>query len=333
MQRKFGRRQWVANAFVAGAVTTLTACGGGGGDGSQPLPAATIDVTAANRDGVAHAAIAAVLALSPTGQVPSAGSAARPARSFAESVALLVRTEASARIAAAAAGSDRARPLAVNWVEACPQGGTITSTFDDRDSSASVSPGDVLTLAYSGCRDTPFVTLDGTVATTYSWISDDRTSFGARATMVQYVQTSAGHALTVNGSMQLDYAVDRVTLTADGPVVASVATHIYADTVTVQSGFAQTAVMDATGGIASSVRGSFASTVIGGAVQLSTPVSAPLVQSPGEEFPHSGVVRAEGRRGTLLTTVLATDTVQLDLDADGDGSFESTSTASWDWLL
>lgn len=333
MQGRFLAPRRSASRFVAGAVLVLAACGGGGGDGAPPLPAATVDVTAANRDDVAHAAIAAVVALSPIGQVPTAGSAGQPPGSLARALAARVPAAPSARIAAAGGGFSRAAAISGSTVDACPQGGTVTTTFEDRDGSASVSAGDVLTLDYAGCMYTAFVSLDGTVSTTYLWISEDRASFSAHTSMLQYAQTSARHALTVNGSMRLDLALDRLTITADGPVVASVATHVYADTVTLMSGFSESAVIDAAGDVTSTVSGSIDSAAIGGIVQVSATGSAALVQSPVEEYPHTGRLWTDGRRGTLLTTALSSAAVQFDLDADGDGYFESTATATWDWLL
>ena len=46
-------RRWLLNTVTAAILVTLGACGGGGGDDTPAGP--TIDISAVNRDSVAHA--------------------------------------------------------------------------------------------------------------------------------------------------------------------------------------------------------------------------------------------------------------------------------------
>ena len=50
----------LSNALAALLVAALAACGGGGSD-APPAPNTTLDISAANRDNVAHASAAGVL--------------------------------------------------------------------------------------------------------------------------------------------------------------------------------------------------------------------------------------------------------------------------------
>ena len=65
----------LCSTLAVGLVAALGACGGGGGGGGASPVVPTIDITALNRDSVAHAAAASILVLSPTGAIPLTPSA------------------------------------------------------------------------------------------------------------------------------------------------------------------------------------------------------------------------------------------------------------------
>ena len=188
--------------------------------------------------------------------------------------------------------------------------------------------------------------LDGTVTSTISQLAS--TSLSALLTMSQFSDTAARHALTLNGSMWVDDSqpggtVEVTRLTAYGPVVASVTTHLFTDTVTLHDGFTEEATYDASfapppggtlsGRSVSTVNGHFESAAAGGIVDILTLANAPLIKYNAEAYPRAGVVQVHGRNGTLQLTILSADSVQLDLDADDNGVAESSVLVSWDWLL
>jgi len=342
-------RSAVQCAIVVALGAALVACGGGGGDSPAPSVGANIDLTTANRDRVGHSIAAGVVALSPTLTIPLSANgaaadrkwaqAAGPVESSAWSGRLPVLLRQLLRVSSARAANQMARPLGVAGpvVYACAIAGTMSLTVDDRDDDGGLNGGDVVTTVYSNCQDTTFETLNGTVTTAITALGP--TSMSARLTMSQFSDAAARHALTLDGSMWVDDsqpsgALEVTRLTADGPVVASVTTHLFTDTVTLQNGFSEEATYDAAAGLSTStVNGSLRSAAAGGIVEISTPANSPLTKYDAEDYPRSGEVRVLGKRGTLWLTVLSTEWVQLDLDADDNGTAESSEVVSWDWLL
>ena len=349
MRRSRLIRSAVQCAIVVALGAGLVACGGGGGDSPAPPPAANIDLTTANRDSVGHSIAAGIVALSPTLTIPLSANGAAAERKWAQAAGqgqpsawfarLPVLLRQLVRASSAKAASQMVRPLGVTGpvVYACVIAGTRSLTVDDRDDSGDLNAGDVVTTVHSNCQDTSFETLNGTVTTAISELSP--TSLSARLTMSQFSDAAARHALTLDGSMWVDDsqpsgALEVTRLIADGPVVASVTTHLFTDTVTLQNGFTEEATYDAAVGLSTStVNGSLRSAAAGGIVEISTPVNSPLTKYDAEDYPRSGEVQVLGKKGTLWLTVLSTESVQLDLDADDNGTAESSEVVSWDWLL
>lgn len=343
------KSQWVVAAVLAAG---LSGCGSDGGGSDVQM----IDLTAANRDSVSHATSAGILAMSPVGSLTSGAgplgtdgsraqaAAVQPSAWFGKVLAVLAPASP-----AQAASQTRKRALALSApaVENCTVSGTMSVTVDDRDNSLSLSNGDVVSIAFSNCRDTAFDTIDGTAAITFTQV--DANSFGGRMVFSQLSEVTANHSVALSGAALISYSqasgsTQEVThLSADGPVVVSVTTHQFTDTVTLQNGFAETATYDAAavpplglsvpGRTQSSASGRIHSAAAGGLFDVSTDAGAPITQYDAEANPRSGLVRVQGATGTLVMTALSADAVRLELDADGNGSFESTETVTWDWLL
>jgi hypothetical protein len=324
----------LAAAFVAG----LAGCGGGGGGGGGPPPVApTIDIAAPNRDSVAHAAAASILAMSPSGAIPLAAGASASALAVR---ALRQRVEAFAVDARA----QRKVPLAVlgPFVTPCVISGTVTETDDDRDNNNLPSVGDVVTLVYNNCQDTAGETLNGSMTMTLTQVSVMPVPSGsAQVTVAQMSMVAGNHSMTLNGSMRVDVtlpsaSVETVRITADGPVTVglSIAHLGYSDTLTLQSGFFEEDSHDATlARTVSTVSGHLQSANAGGIVEVGTLTGAPITKLDSDFYPSAGVLQARGRNSTLRVTALSAAAARLDLDADGNGTFEATQTVNWDWLL
>ena len=344
---------------LAALATFLVGCGGGSG---SPSTAASVDLNATNRDAASHAAAASVLALGTATAIPLLGSGSAPAAG-ASAQALRAAPTGSAsggwmgrvmqalQLAAGLAAGARMQAQAVSGpvVQPCMVSGSVAVTVDDKDGSGTPSAGDVLDIVFSACRDSTFEVLDGRVTVSYTQITQSATpSVSARLVLQQLSDTAVNHALTLDGAVLLDYsvassAVETLTLTADGAVVASVTTHVFTDTVTLSSGFREQTVYDPAalpptgstqlGRTVSTVSGILSSSALAGRVAVVTLDGAPLVQYGAEPYPRSGAVQIDGRTGRILVTALSAGEARLDLDAGSDGSFESSSTVSWDWLL
>jgi hypothetical protein len=335
-------RKYLLNTVGAAVIMGFAACGGGGG-GDEPAPpvVTVINITTANRDSVGHAAVAAVLALSPTGAT----------------IPLATSSPASARLPPAllqplnkwvsGAWARREQPQTVHgpydyYAEMCPGGGRVREWDDDRDENLDPSVGDVMTLVFEGCKDNVGGTANGTMTMTLTQISPAPVPSGsAQVTLSQMSVVTANHSMALDGSMLFYYALPTNTsletarMTASGPVTVTVSTHVgYSDTLTLQSGFVEEDRYDAAlGRTLSTVNGRLQSAVAGGAVDVTTVASAPMTTYDTDAYPRAGVVQVRGRNSMLQITALSANDVRLDLDADGNGSFESGSMVSWDWLL
>jgi hypothetical protein len=267
-----------------------------------------------------------------------------PSAWFGKTLALLAP---GSRMRALSRGSERAQSASAPIVDTCFVSGTMSVTFDDRDNSLSPSSGDVVSIAFSNCKDTAFDTVDGSASITLTQIG--ASSFAGRMVFSQLSQVTSNHSMTLGGAALISYSQaaggtqEVVNLSADGPVVVSVVLHQVPDTVTLQNGFAVTATYDASvapppggsvpGWTQSSASGRIHSAAAAGLFDVGTDASAPITQYDAEAYPRSGVVRVRGAKGELVLTGLTADAVRLDLDVDGNGSFESTETVTWDWLL
>jgi hypothetical protein len=352
-------RSAVQIAIIAALGAGLVGCGGGGGDGSSsaPLTVASVDLTSANRDTVAHASAAGILGLSPVETMPLAAGSSAAAGGQAQALGearsstwlgrVLPLVLQSARTRARSAGSPQVHALAASIEQSCPVSGTVSVTFDDVDLSGGPSPGDVLTIVYRSCKDTSLETLDGTATNTYTQVGSN--SMSARMTLTRFSDVAPRHSMTIDGSMLLDFSqpggtVEVTRVTADGPFVASVSTHLpFADTVTLSSGFVEEVTYDPyfpappggtqTGRGTSTFKGTLRSDAAGGLVEVSSLAGAPLTKYDADAYPRAGVVQVKGKTGSLLLTAVSADSVRLALDANGDGTAESTEVLAWDWLF
>lgn len=336
---------------VPGAIAlALAGCGGGGGGGgTPPPPPLTLTIDAGNSDTVAHASAGSVLAMSPVQTLPLSALGASN-RSSAQGWAGPQRSGWLGRVLAAAwpaghaktlaAGAARTRPLAVEgpFEEPCAVSGSVSVTYDDHDDDGTPSPGDVLTMAFNACKDSVDETVDGVVAATYLEIGS--TSLRSRMTMTELWDRTSRHGTKTTGSAELYYEMvsasqDLTRMTADGPITASVSTHLpYTDTLTLRSGFVAELAYDGSTGMSNlRVSGIADSRTAGGSMEVTTQAGSPIAQGDSERYPSAGVVQVRGKTGTVTLTVLSTDSVRVELDADDNGTPESSSAVAWDWLF
>lgn len=327
-------RPWLFNAVTTAILVSLGACGGGGGDVPVQVAGPTIDITAANRDTVAHATVAGVVGLSPTGMIPVAGASSASGRLMSAWLQPL-----SKMVAGAWAQREHPQTMYGPYTYQCAVSGTWWETDDDRDGNGVPSVGDVVTMGFSNCQDKAGETTNGTM--TMALTSANSTSGSARVVMTQLLYDTAKHSMTLDGTMLVTYttgSVETAQATAEGPVtVAASIKHLappFNDTVTLQNGYVATDTYDATQGVTtSSFTGFVQSAAAGGVVQVTTVAGAPVRKLDTDANPSAGAMQVKGKNTTLLMTVQSNAAVRLDHDVNGDGAFESTELKDWDWLL
>jgi hypothetical protein len=327
-------RQWLFNAFTAAILVALGACGGGGDGGPPPVTGPTIDITAANRDTVAHATVAGVVGLSPTGMIPVATASSGSGRLMSAWLQSLSR-----QVASAWAWREHPQTVYGPYTYQCAVSGTSWETDDDRDGNGVPSAGDVVTMGFNSCQDTAGETTSGTMTMTLT--SANATSGSARVVMTQLLYDTPKHAMTLDGTMLVTYtsgSVETAQATAEGAVtVAASIKHLtppFNDTVTLQNGFAATDTHDATQGLTTSTfSGLVQSAAAGGVVQVNTVAGTPIRKLDTDANPSAGAMQVKGKNSELLMTVQSNTAVRLDHDVNGDGAFESTEVKDWDWLL
>jgi hypothetical protein len=302
---------------VAVALAAFAACGGGGGGGGPDL----IDLTAANRDTVAHAAGASLVALGASNSIPVLGGPG--------GVAIL---RDMTRLA-------REQPMGLISLppQTCDVSGRTRLTLDDQNGNGQLDLGEPVTIVFEACQDNAYDVLNGTSVLTFT--GGTSTSFSATMTMSQLSQqaTNSRHGMTLDGSLDLNCALlsstsMRCTSTASTAVRAELRTHLFTDTVTLQRGFVEDATYDdGTGHTMSNVRGTIDSTLAGGAFSVSTDTAIGRLYS--DPYPHEGRLRVTGDSGTMLIAPQSATQVRIDLDSNDDGTFESSEIKDWDWLL
>jgi hypothetical protein len=334
MSSRLSRSHKLAWASALALAAALAACGGGGGDGDDDSgPPGTIDLSVANRDTVAHAVVAGAIGLGGTDAPVSGAGSAAAQRHLAQSL-LAVRERALAVI-----------PFPD---EACAVSGLTGMSLDDRDNDGVLSVGDVMTLQFQQCKDSVEETIDGTTTITITQFSDSGFAGSMQQTALAMVREDGGqqHSVTLNGAMQMTFSASSLTvstlrLVASGPVVATVSTPVFTDTVTLLSGYTQQTVVDTEaapppGGVTpgrstTTTAGRIASQAAAGEVTVAT-VEA-IVQYADDAFARSGALDVTGRNGSLRITALSPADVRLDLDSNGDGAIDVTTTQRWDWLI
>ncbi len=318
----------------------MPGCGGGGGGDDNPPPPTLIDITAANRDNVAHFTAAGLMALPTTGgsfgMIPLSARRTQAAGWHVAPMSMLLQ---SVRAQGATASGIRRHALAVSSADSpCDFGGTVTESFDDRDGDKTISVGDVETMVYTNCMISADETMNGTARLTVTQIGTASASF--QMDLANYADSTPRHSLTVNGSVMVGVSTPnstmmQITLATAGPVVVSVTSHVpFSDTVTLQDGFVMVENYDALAGQSSSTfAGRLDSVAAGGKVDANTVAGAPMTLNDADDYPSAGTVRIKGATGTLMLNAVSSASVRLDLDANDDGVMESSTTQSWDWLL
>lgn len=321
---------------AASALALLSACGG---DDSPGQPSGgPLAITSANQSDVARASVNGALALAlGEGALGTASGNSVVDRSHALGATLsrVLHAAMSQRKGVASVGAHSS--AVSSSTSACANGGTFTSTFDDKDGNSQVSGGDVITATFAQCRESATQTVDGTVIVTVS-STPTGTQFLASVQFQNLSVNDAGASSAIDGLVSVseidtDTRSDSTITIGTQGLTAKLASSTYNDTLVFDAGLTvAVGVDDDSGSVTISMAGAFTSQTLGGRVTVATPT--PLFEGAADAFPSSGVLRMTGASGsTLLLTALNASQAQLQLDAGGDGTYESTTTVAWTTLV
>ncbi|TNF62514.1 MAG: hypothetical protein EP306_03070 [Burkholderiales bacterium] len=225
---------------------------------------------------------------------------------------------------------------------ACPGGGTLVETIDDRDNDGFLSSGDVVRETYNSCViDTE--RLDGAIRYSFTSLVGDFSGdvFSAQiglsflsfriTSLVTVASALANGDLTLttnsfgvdNFDTQLNTASYREEVSIGGQTISRTATNFQTREVRVPTMAGFDTTVTASGTLTSSLLG-------GNSVGIGT--VAPLVRSSPSEYPASGVLQAIGAAGSLVRIEALSDTqFQLLLDANGDGFADPPTPVTLFW--
>jgi hypothetical protein len=311
---------------VAAAVLAIAGCGGGGGDGGGD-GAATIDVTASNKDTVARAAVVAL----------RGGAELNFAGGVAGGPAIVAKGTRDAMAAVLRAGnvlSSREAPQALidlgdMAADFCPGGGTAPATLDDGNNNGSWDAGEWVTVGLTDCLQDDGSVVKGKLGVANFQYTPSSISFDARMTGLEFTAVSGGSA-TYTGAFGYAQEATTARMTVAGSLAIGIVHPQYTDTVTLQDRYALVMTV-ASGQTTLQANGNIRSEQAGGTVVLRT--REDIVVGDSELYPRAGRIEALGRKGSVTLTALSTSQVQIDFD-QGDGApYEDTTVVNWDFFL
>jgi len=330
---------------AASTLALLTACGGSSGDGATTTtpPPAGVKITSANQTSAARAGLDAGLSMAMAQGALGSGAAASPAAVAGRAHALtsLVRHAVDSATRKTAAGLDAHAAVLSSANENCAVGGTVSSSFDDKDGNLMLSAGDVITATFSQCRDSSTSTINGTVVITVAanpQVNGSNSQLSVNAQFQTLAVTDTGSSYTVNGSVSVaetdnDVTTNTAITIGSGGLSLVVAATGLNDTITLGAGLAVTTTTADDGSFAAvAVNGSVTSSALGGTVSIATPIA---LSGPGSDaYPSAGQMVITGASGSKVRiSAVSNAQATLELDADGDGSYESSSTVAWSSLV
>ncbi len=356
--------------FTAVAVVALVAaCGGDGDDGAvnpPPPPTTTyVKISAANQDTVARTSFASIMPLVNVPLVPASPSPslAKAAKAGGASVLgghggltqLALRAVNFGSKPAAPAGM--ARPLAQQQFppEPCLVSGTMTVTWDDKDNSKTITPGDTVSALFNQCDDGAGLTVNGVMAMAIATYSETDTvlDITGSATFQSLAMVGGWEAYKLDGGAAFRF---NVTSTADGidmlgsftvasgglTIVKQGGTAGFSDTFSYRDGYKvsshdfSSTVQGGSSWQEITASGDFGSQTLGADLRLSTVTAfrSVFTDPTGDIFPSQGQLLVTGGEGTKLRlTATPTVQVQMDVSYDSDDEWEYSGFRTWDWFF
>lgn len=338
----------------------LTACGGGGGGGDSGngnagagnsgntnnggnnnsgggnTTVSAAPITAQNYEAVAQEALNSSNYLLNTAQQLPIGVQANLSQN------LLATGEAQAQELLKRFGKSKAVAIGASYTEteACPSGGTLTYSENDRNGNEMPDAGDSVSITASNCNMGGGVTMNGTLGMVVSAFSGNLDSFPfkiqASLTYDNFSITAANTKATGNGTAeitlnansarQISTAIrtDRLTMTATNAGVQMRQSLVQ---------YQATSSMDSSLSSASVDGTVESSNLADKSIRIATPTKFTVDASRGR-YPYQGEMVVTGaNKSAVRLKAIDANSFQIELDADGDGSYEVKQTKSWSSIL
>ena len=329
-------------ALVPGfAVMSLTACGGGGSSGIDPLAAAPVandlaQITSANAEAVASSVLKAAFEGGALGSFAgiSGGVGGGVTKSTPNTFAKVGQVQI-----------DLTKPLLVDSQigtlqvpidpvqENCLDRG-YTITTGDLDNALTLTAGDTITVEYVTCSD-GISEVNGIMSMTILSFAGDFVagdiSFSVTASLSDFAVTEASVTSTANGVMTLG-----LTMPLAGALTMTIASENLSvtDGTTTESlaDFDLTQTIDPiTGDFTLSVSGNVSSSEFTGSVDFAT---TGTFEGIGAGAAHLGQLVITGdANATITVDVIDDQFVRLSIDLDGDEIFDEIVDLTWDALI
>ncbi len=315
----------IRNSVLLLSIAVMCSCGGGGGGGGGgTTPTATID--AANAETVASVAISAaggIVDVSESGtgvvfaRVDGAGDAA----------GIDLKAFFGRRIRGIL-GAAATRQVVTTEVEPGPNGGSVTTIWNDKAPEEVVSTGDTFRMSFANYSDTD-ITIDGELILDQMTVTgdpefDETWVVGSRLSFRSLSVTEGSEQGILTGAMT-GRAEQTVT---DSILDLRVSATLTDGTSTIAAGTTMRYAEDLFGDYTLNSKGAVRDGRIAGLVSFETTTT--FTGDSSSDFPSGGVLLIKGAaRSTIQLTALNSTTVELKIDKDGDGTFETIKTVPW----
>lgn len=330
------RARALAVVLTAGLLAMVAGCGGGGGDAGgtpPPLGGRLLSIGPDNYVAAAQEALGSAAFVGDTSRLAIAAQVADDSVLMASALAQLRRWPA--RLAAV---PRLASGVVLTETEACPGGGRMTLTFDDRNGNGDVDAGDSLATVFENCV-AEGVRLGGRLAMRMDALSGnfDGLVYSATLTMtLDNFSASVGGVDTAgSGEMRITDTSRALNDSTTTLAIASLTSsaNLGGTTVTRRLTDFSYSIERRPAGNSYTETSTFGGTIVSTRlsereINVSTPV--PLVRPAAAPYPISGQVLAAGSNGSRVrVTAQNSAQVLIELDADGNGSYETSTTRPW----
>ncbi|HET7763920.1 MAG TPA: hypothetical protein VFK92_02390 [Burkholderiales bacterium] len=315
------------------AALALASCGGGGsgsagpmaggGGGNPVVPTALLALNATNAVNVASRATLTGLGASSLGNQFQNALATAPLLPRTHLLPTFLRQQIDRLTQNLQSLPQPSIINAAVTTSPCAVSGSVT--FDQGAASA--------TETFSACSETAGSSVMGTI-TIDNMTLDPGVSFSGSAGLNLTFSQTGSPDVTLTGSNvgvleTVNVAVNTVTLTGAALFAATATNTERLANYTLVAAIDPSSETD-------TVTFNYASTLIGGSVDVSTTTPCVTDTANNRNFPHAGALSLSGAAGSRIQvtvngdeTFTTSSQVTLGVDANGDGTFESTSSKNW----
>ncbi len=309
----------IVNVPLCGAVVlALTACGGGGGDGSTAISpvAGPVAITTDSAPTVSGAVVNATVGLQDISDFVGAGTIGTSASQH-KTAALSTYAQVQAEF---------------NDTVACTSGGSFSVSAQLQD-PATLTVGDSIASTFASCSEFGTV-LDGAfsfvidrLVGTANDILRGRFALGASVIVNNFSITFDGETTTANGDFQFDIdttAFDISLLELSGNVFSI---DDATDTLTMSNFAVESTDETSSGAYTLKSSGTVDSAALQGSVSY---VTVQTFVGFGDDFPYAGELQITGAGGSTINLIAVSSAdVRLEIDSDGDGAVDDIVDTTW----